>query len=56
MQFEPIENCHVKNTIIEKDFKLGMTGFLFHAFTLYVLLFQNKLHGNVILLQVFKFY
>jgi hypothetical protein len=56
MQFKPIENCHMKNTIIEKDFKLGMTSFLFHAFTLHVLLFQNKLHGSIILIQALKFY
>jgi hypothetical protein len=33
MQFKSIENYHVKNVILGKDFNLGMISFLFHAFT-----------------------
>jgi hypothetical protein len=35
MQYKPIENYHVKNAVLRKDFNFGMTGFLFHAFTQY---------------------
>jgi hypothetical protein len=34
MQYQPIENYHVENAILGKDFNLGVTSFLFHAFTL----------------------
>ncbi len=34
MQYKPIENYHVENAILGKDFNLGMTGSFFHAFTL----------------------
>jgi hypothetical protein len=33
MQYKPIENCHMENTILGKDFNLGMSSSLFHAFT-----------------------
>jgi hypothetical protein len=31
MQYKPIKNCHVENTIIGKDYNLGATGSFFHA-------------------------
>jgi len=34
MEYKPIENYHVENAILGKDFNLGATSFLFHAFTL----------------------
>jgi len=33
MQYKPIENCQVENVILVKDYNLGITSFLFHAFT-----------------------
>jgi len=33
VQYKPIENCHMENTILEKDFNLGAIDSLFHAFT-----------------------
>jgi hypothetical protein len=30
---KPIENCHVENVIFGKEFNLGASSFLFHAFT-----------------------
>ncbi len=35
MQYKPIENYHVENAVVGKDFNLGMTSFLFHAFIQY---------------------
>jgi hypothetical protein len=34
MQYKPIENYHVENEILKKDFNLGTTSSFFHAFTL----------------------
>jgi len=31
MQYKPIENCHVENPILGKDFNLGATSSFFHA-------------------------
>ncbi len=28
-----MENCHVENVVLEKDFNLGVTSSFFHAFT-----------------------
>jgi hypothetical protein len=33
MQYKPIENYHMENAVLGKDFNLGVTNFLFHAFT-----------------------
>jgi hypothetical protein len=33
MQCKPIENYHVENVVLGKDFNLDMIGCLFHAFT-----------------------
>jgi hypothetical protein len=33
MQYKPIENCHVENVVLKKDFNLSVIGSLFHAFT-----------------------
>jgi len=33
MHYKPIENCHMENAILGKDFNLGTTNFLFHVFT-----------------------
>jgi hypothetical protein len=33
MQYKLIENYHMENAILRKDFKLGTTGSFFHAFT-----------------------
>jgi hypothetical protein len=33
MQYKPIENYHVENVILGKDFNLGATDSFFHAFT-----------------------
>jgi hypothetical protein len=33
MQYKPIKICHVENTIIGKDFNLGVTCSFFHVFT-----------------------
>ncbi len=33
MQYKPIENYHVENTVLGKDFNFGATSSLFHAFT-----------------------
>jgi hypothetical protein len=30
---KPIENCHVENVVLGKDFNLGTTSSLFHVFT-----------------------
>jgi hypothetical protein len=52
MQYKPIENCHMKNVIVRKDFNLDATGSFFHAFTLekfeagYELLTCIKLQKN----------
>jgi hypothetical protein len=43
MQYKPIENCHVKNAILGKDFNLSVTRFFFHVFTL-----LDKILGNII--------
>jgi hypothetical protein len=32
MQYKSIENCHVENVVLWKDFNLGATGFFFHDF------------------------
>jgi len=31
MQYKPIENCHMKNLIVRKDFNLDATNSFFHA-------------------------
>ncbi len=33
MHYKPIENYHVENVVLGKDFNLGMIGSFFHAFT-----------------------
>jgi len=33
-KYKSIENCHVKNAVLGKDFNLGTTNSFFHAFTL----------------------
>jgi hypothetical protein len=33
MQYKLIENYHMENAILRKDFKLGTIGSFFHAFT-----------------------
>jgi hypothetical protein len=33
MHYKAIENYHVKNVVLGKDFNLGVIGFFFHAFT-----------------------
>jgi hypothetical protein len=33
MEYKPIENYHMENAIIGKDFNLGTTSSFFHAFT-----------------------
>jgi hypothetical protein len=33
MQCKPIENCHMENTILGKNFNLGTTTSLFHVFS-----------------------
>jgi hypothetical protein len=33
MHYTPLENCHVENGILGKDFNLGVIGSFFHAFT-----------------------
>jgi hypothetical protein len=33
MQYKPIENYHMENVVLKKDFNLGATSFFFHAFT-----------------------
>jgi len=40
MQYKPIENCHMANAVLGKDFNLGMIDFLFHLFT------HNELKTN----------
>jgi hypothetical protein len=32
-EYEPVENWHLENVFLGKDFNLGVIGFLFHAFT-----------------------
>ncbi len=32
MKYKPIENCHMKNVVLGKDFNLGAIGSLFHVF------------------------
>jgi hypothetical protein len=34
MQYKPIENYHMENEILGKEFNLGAIGSFFHAFTL----------------------
>jgi hypothetical protein len=34
MKYKPIENYHVENAILGKDFNHGAIGSLFHVFTL----------------------
>jgi hypothetical protein len=34
MWYKPIENYHMKNVVLGKDFNLSMISYLFHAFTL----------------------
>jgi hypothetical protein len=36
MQFKPIENYHVENVVLAKDFNLGAIGSFFHAFILVI--------------------
>jgi hypothetical protein len=38
MQYKPIENCHMENAILGKDFNLGTTNSFFHVFNLVVFL------------------
>ncbi len=45
MQYKPIKNYNVENTILKKDFNLGMASFLFHAFTQYY--FVNYSHNQI---------
>jgi hypothetical protein len=33
MQYKWIENCHMKNVILRKDFNLATTSSFFHSFT-----------------------
>jgi len=33
MQYKLIENYHVENAVLQKDFNLGATNSFFHAFT-----------------------
>jgi hypothetical protein len=51
MQSKPIENYHVENAILAKDFNLGVIGSFFHAFTLVI--FQT--YKNVVLRSVHSF-
>jgi hypothetical protein len=34
MQYKPIKNYNVANSVLRKDFNLGMIGSFFHVFTL----------------------
>jgi hypothetical protein len=31
MDCKPIENCHLENAVLGKDFNLGAIGFFFHV-------------------------
>jgi hypothetical protein len=42
MQYKPIKNCCVENTIFGKDFNLGMISSFFHAFTFVDLCFKSS--------------
>jgi hypothetical protein len=33
MQYKPIENYHMENAVLRKDFNLDAIGSFFHAFT-----------------------
>jgi hypothetical protein len=33
MQYKPMQNYHMENVVLGKDFNLGVTGSFFHAFT-----------------------
>ncbi len=33
MRYKPIENCHMEDAVLRKDFNLDTIGSLFHAFT-----------------------
>jgi hypothetical protein len=41
MQYKLIENCHMENAVLGKDFNLGATSSFFHAF---ILMSQMDLH------------
>jgi hypothetical protein len=47
MQYKPIEDCHVENAILRKDFNLGTTSSIFHVFTLmsYVMYLFMNIYG-----------
>jgi hypothetical protein len=54
MQYKFIENYHVENAILGKDFNLGPIGSFFHAFTLLHFLLGSFyfLGGSIVFLYV----
>jgi hypothetical protein len=42
MQYKPIENYHVENVVLRKDFNIGTIGSFFHAFTQLTTNFKTK--------------